>query len=115
METTQTIPAEALRIPGSATLRFEGSDYGSGISFFLVDAEPGKGPDLHRHPYSETWVVLEGQATFDVGRTTFTAVAGDTAVVPADVWHGFKNSGASRLKIICIHASPTMIQEWFNQ
>jgi hypothetical protein len=26
------------------TLRFEGEDYGSGVSMFLVDNEPGEGP-----------------------------------------------------------------------
>lgn len=114
MKTTQgaAIPVAALRMTGSSTLRFEGDRYGSGISYFLVDAEPGNGPDLHRHPYSETWVVLAGEVTFNVDGTQFTATEGETAVVPAGVWHGFKNTGASRLHIMCIHASPTMIQEW---
>ena len=42
--------------PGG-TVRFEGEPFGSSVSFFLVDNEPGAGPDLHRHPYSETWIV----------------------------------------------------------
>jgi hypothetical protein len=41
---------------------FEGEPYGSGVSFFLVDNEPGEGPDLHKHPYSETWIVRSGKA-----------------------------------------------------
>jgi hypothetical protein len=39
--------------PGG-TVTFEGEQHGSGVSFFLVNNEPGAGPDLHRHPYSET-------------------------------------------------------------
>lgn len=37
-------------LPPSAggTVTFEGEAYGSEVSFFLVDNEPGKGPDLHR-------------------------------------------------------------------
>lgn len=101
-------------MPGSSTLRFEGGGYGSDISYFLVEAEPGKGPDLHRHPYSETWVILGGEATFDVDDVQFTATEGQTAVVPAGIWHGFKNTGASRLHIMCVHASPAIIQEWFS-
>jgi hypothetical protein len=55
--------------PGG-TVTFEGEPYGSGVSFFLVNNEPGTGPDLHK----------------------------------------FKNIGTERLDIICIHASPRMIQ-----
>ncbi|GAB3551369.1 cupin domain-containing protein [Arthrobacter tumbae] len=111
---SHTIPAADLRLRGSSTLRFEGESYGSGISYFLVDAEPGSGPDLHRHPYSETWVVLRGQAGLEVGGVRFTATEGDTAVVAAGVWHSFRNTGESRLHIMCIHASPRMIQEEFS-
>ena len=39
--------------PGG-TVTFEGAPFGSEVSFFLVNNEPGSGPDLHRHPYSET-------------------------------------------------------------
>ena len=46
------------------TLRFEGEDHGSGVSMFLVDNEPGEGPGLHRHPYSETWIVRSGRVRF---------------------------------------------------
>jgi mannose-6-phosphate isomerase-like protein (cupin superfamily) len=52
---------EVRRSPGG-TLAFEGEGYGSGVSFFLVYNEPGAGPDLHRHPYSETWIVRSGKA-----------------------------------------------------
>ena len=49
--------------PGG-TITFEGEPYASGVSFFLVNSEPGAGPDLHRHPYSETWIVRGGRALF---------------------------------------------------
>ena len=32
------------------TVQFEGEPYRAGISFFLVDNEPGEGPELHLHP-----------------------------------------------------------------
>jgi quercetin dioxygenase-like cupin family protein len=105
------VPADAIRAPGSRTLRFEGASHGSGISFFLVTNDPGEGPGLHRHPYSETWTVLEGQATIRLGADTIVATAGDTAVVPPDQWHAFTNTGTSSLRIMCIHASPVFIQE----
>ncbi|WP_420809352.1 cupin domain-containing protein [Actinotalea caeni] len=43
------------------------------------------------------------------------ARAGDTAVAPANTWHRFSNSGDGVLRIVCIHASPVMIQEWAEE
>jgi mannose-6-phosphate isomerase-like protein (cupin superfamily) len=108
---TEIIPSDDIRIPGSETLRFEGAAHGSGVSFYLVTAGPGRGPELHRHPYSETWTVLDGEASIRVGDDLLLAHAGDTAVVASGVWHGFTNSGPGMLRIVCIHASPEMIQE----
>ncbi|GAA1989808.1 cupin domain-containing protein [Terrabacter lapilli] len=108
---TEVVPAAAVRLPRSRTLRYQGRDHGSGVSFFLVTNDPGQGPGLHRHPYSETWHVLDGEATLTIGDETVVAGPGDTAVVGPDVWHGFSNTGPGTLRMICIHASDTMIQE----
>lgn len=106
------VPADDIRVQGSRTLRFEGGAHGADVSFFHVQNEPGQGPGLHRHPYSETWHVLEGEATIRMGDETIVAHAGDTATVPPGVWHGFTNTGDGVLRILCIHASDTMIQEF---
>jgi quercetin dioxygenase-like cupin family protein len=108
----RVVPADELRMGDSRTLRFEGRPHGSGISFFLVDNDPGQGPGPHRHPYTETWTVLEGEAAFAVGDRRLAAGAGDTLVVQPGVWHGFTNTGTGRLRVMCVHASDTMIQEW---
>ena len=50
----------------SGTITFEGEGYGSAVSFFLVDNEPGAGPDLHKHPYPETWIIRSGTARVTV-------------------------------------------------
>ena len=55
--------AEQQRFP-NRTVKFEGEDYGSNVSFFLIDNEPGEGPGLHVHPYPETWIVRGGEAEF---------------------------------------------------
>ena len=44
------IRAGELGVRPGRTIKFEGEEYGSGVSFVLVDNEPGAGPGLHRHP-----------------------------------------------------------------
>ena len=34
---------------------FQGHHLGAGVSFIVVDAPPGSGPRLHRHPYEEVF------------------------------------------------------------
>lgn len=101
-----------LRSGTSRTVRFEGADYGGQVSFFAVDNAPGEGPGLHVHPYSETWLVQTGEAEFTVGETKIKAGPGDIVVAEPRIPHRFQNVGKDRLKIICIHASDRVIQEW---
>jgi mannose-6-phosphate isomerase-like protein (cupin superfamily) len=111
----ELLPANALRIGTGRTRRFVGREHGAGISYFFVDNDPGEGPGLHWHPYPETWVVLEGTARITIGDLVLVAGAGDTATVPAGVWHGFTNTGDGRLRVLCIHASDTIIQTWAGE
>ena len=105
------IRAGELRPRPGGTVTFEGERHGSEVSFFLVDNEPGAGPDLHRHPYSETWIVRSGKARMTADGEDIEAGPGDIVVVGPETPHKFKNVGSGRLDIICIHASPRMIQE----
>jgi quercetin dioxygenase-like cupin family protein len=89
---------------------FHGDEHGAPISAYIVNAEPGKGPPLHTHPYVEVIFMLEGQATVTVGDEQREAKAGDIVVVPANTPHRFVNSGDTVLRQIDIHASPKFIQ-----
>jgi mannose-6-phosphate isomerase-like protein (cupin superfamily) len=73
-------------------------------TLMVVDAPPGSGPKLHKHPYEEVFVVQEGEATF---------TAGDD-VIESGVPHKLVNSGAGRLRQVDIHASDTFITEWLE-
>ncbi len=106
------VPAAALLIGTRRTRRFVGREHGAGISYFFVDNEPGEGPGLHWHPYTETWVVLDGTAEITIGDRSLIARAGDTVTGPAGVWHRFENVGEDRLRVLCIHASDVIIQTW---
>ena len=93
---------------------FQGYQYDASISFIVVDASPGSGPKLHRHPYEEVFVVQEGTATFTAGDQVIEVRGGHVVVVPAGVPHKFVNSGAGRLRQVDIHASDRFVTEWLE-
>lgn len=94
----------------AGSVKFEGEPYGSGVSFFLIDSAPGIGPDLHMHPYSETWIVRRGRARFTADGVEIEAGPGDILVTGRGTPHFYKNIGTECLEMVCIHASPRMIQ-----
>ena len=89
-----------------------GAEHGLDITLLFVDAEPGRGPALHRHPYPEIFITLEGEATFIVEGETLEVQAGDIVVAHAGEAHGFVNSGTGALRQVDIHVSPTFSTEW---
>ena len=99
---------------GEDTGEFQGFRHGAGISFIVVDAPPGSGPRLHRHPYEEVFVVQEGSVTFTAGDEIIEARAGQVVMVPAGVAHKFVNTGAGRLRQMDIHANGRFVTEWLE-
>jgi quercetin dioxygenase-like cupin family protein len=94
---------------------FQGQEHDASVSFLIIEAPPGTGPKLHKHPYEEIFIVQEGQATFTLGEATLQATAGQIVVAPADVPHKFINSGAGLLRQVDIHPSPRMITIWLEE
>lgn len=103
-------------LPGSPDAhRFIGADHGGlPISLFLVDDRPGAGPQLHRHPYPELFIVHAGRAEFELDRTRLAAAAGDIIIAPATTAHRFINTGNEQLHITAIHAAPIMDTQWLG-
>lgn len=94
---------------------FVGERFGGvGACVLFVDAAPGEGPGLHRHPYVEILIVIEGTSTFDDGATKRIVTAGEMAVVDAGQTHGFKNTGEGILRQIDVHLSPRFVTEWLE-
>lgn len=99
-------------ITGSERARkFEGKEHGSTISFFVTSHQPGQGPDLHRHPYEETFIVLEGSGRFTAGDEHADVSAGHVLIVPPNTPHKFEATGDTPLKQVSIHPAPAMEQE----
>jgi quercetin dioxygenase-like cupin family protein len=96
------------------TGNLKGEDHGATISVILDHSEPGHGPRLHKHPYDETWVVNDGNLTFQAGEEQFQAGPGDIVIVPPNTPHKFTNNGHGQCNLVCIHASPTFETEWLE-
>ena len=92
-----------------AAVEFEGKPYSAGVSFFLGDLVPGRGPTQHKHPYSEICIVRSGQVGMTVDGSEIVAGPGDIVVIEPETPHGFTAIGNERLQIICIHASDRFI------
>ena len=61
-----------------------GSEYGVGVCLLFVDAAPGRGPSLHKHPYEEIFIVTEGEATFFGASGQRVVRGGEIVIVPAE-------------------------------
>lgn len=113
-------PASNHRISWSPDARvwkgeFVGARHGSETTIIFTLLEPHqKGPELHRHPYSETFVVRRGTVKFILGQESLAAKAGDIVVVPAGSPHRFDNDGAEELEMMDIHASGTFQTTWLD-
>jgi mannose-6-phosphate isomerase-like protein (cupin superfamily) len=61
------------------------------------------GPPLHHHAFDETFCVLEGELTFQVGADRVLGRAGDTLFVARGVHHTLANlsDGAARYLLVC--------------
>src|SRR3981081_1504579 len=94
------------QLPGGDSSReFEGKDYGAGLTLILVNVETGHGPNLHRHPYEEIFVIHAGTGSFFVDESEVKAGAGDIVIAPEGTAHRFVNSGRHLLRRAALHVT----------
>ena len=92
--------------------QFIGAEQGDvGVSAYLVNAPPGRGPRLHRHPYDKVAFVKEGRGRWTVNDESFEAGPGDILVIKAGEIHTFLNIGDGPLVVHDIHLSARFVQE----
>jgi mannose-6-phosphate isomerase-like protein (cupin superfamily) len=105
---------EDLKLSATAAL-FEGRERaGIDITMFVVRTPPGRFVELHVHPYSETFVLLEGQGRWTAGETVTELSPNQMLVVPPDTPHGFRNIGDVPLLVVTVHESGTLEQEFLG-
>jgi quercetin dioxygenase-like cupin family protein len=94
---------------------FVGAEHGAvPFSIILVHAPPGAGPRLHRHPYPEVFVVESGEARFQLGDDARVVRGGEIVIGPANVPHGFTNTGTGELRLTAIHGAAAFETEWLT-
>jgi mannose-6-phosphate isomerase-like protein (cupin superfamily) len=94
---------------------FVGAEYGDvPFSVIIVHSAPGAGPDVHRHPYPEVFVIESGEATFQLGEDEVVGRGGQVAIAPAGVAHGFTNTGSGELRLVAVHGAGRFDTEWLS-
>ena len=100
--------------PSVISTELVGEQHGIEASFIFVDAEPGRGPKLHRHAYPEIFIVQEGEVTLVADGQEHVARAGQVVILGAGVAHSFKSTGQGRLRQVDIHLHPRFETEWLE-
>ena len=94
---------------------WEGGGRGAGISVIANQMTAvGRGIRLHRHPYTEVFVIRAGRALFAIDGVEIEAKAGEVVVAPAGSAHKFTNLGPQTLETINIHENGSFETEWLE-
>jgi quercetin dioxygenase-like cupin family protein len=89
----------------------------TGGAFFMaqVSVPPDGGPPPHiHHREEETFYILEGTVTVQVGGKTVNALPGDIVYLPRGIAHSFKNTGNVDAKFIVI-VTPAGLEKFFEE
>src|SRR6516162_4654233 len=123
---TSTLLPQAKRVPagtGTAywgpgelmTFLLTGEETGGAAFLSEISVAPGGGtaPHIH-HREDETFRLLEGTLTIQVGGDTITASAGDFAFLPRGIAHSFKNTGDRDAKALVL-ITPAGLEGFFTE
>lgn len=102
--------------PGSLmTYLVTGKETGGAFFAAEISVPPGGGPPPHmHHREDESFHVIEGQLTIQVGGNTLTTSPGDFAFLPRRVVHSFKNAGDVTAKALVL-VTPAGLEDYFAE
>src|SRR3954452_15923189 len=85
------------------TFLITGAEKGGAFFMAEVSVPPGGGPSLHVHQREEeSFHLLEGALTIQVGGKTLNASAGDFVYLPRGIAHCFRNTGNVTAKFLVV-------------
>ena len=103
-----------LKLSATAAL-FEGeARAGIGITIFVVRTPPGRSVEMHVHPYSETFLLLEGDGRWTADDDVIELEPEQMLVVPPETPHGFRNVGDVPLLVVSVHESGSLEQTFLG-
>jgi quercetin dioxygenase-like cupin family protein len=120
------LPLEALFVePGAGqpvvlggtivTLRIAGTDTDGTYAAMELALAPGAGSARHVHQNEdETFAVLEGAITFQLGARTVETPAGGLVFIPRGLWHAFVNTDPAPAKALII-VTPAGLERYFAE
>lgn len=93
-------PGEGIRVAP-----FLGPDDGAAhLSIAIVELEPGGHVIGHRHPFEESFFVLEGDPLLAVADHRYALRPQDFGLVPHAVGHAWSNPSGRRVRMLRVHA-----------
>ena len=72
----------------------------------------GGGPPPHRHDFEEMFSILEGEIEVTFRGESITLKAGETANIPANAPHHFRNVSPHPARFLCL-CSPAGVEDFF--
>jgi quercetin dioxygenase-like cupin family protein len=107
----QTLPHVGV-VGDTYTILLTGKDTAGRYCLIDMLIPPGGGPPLHRHDFEEMFTILEGELEFTFRGAKVTLRAGETANVPANAPHQFRNVSPCPARLLCL-CSPAGQEEFF--
>ncbi|MDX2811069.1 cupin domain-containing protein [Streptomyces sp. PA03-5A] len=103
LEFVESHPSEPGK--GVRVAHFLGPDSGaSHLSIAIVELEPGGQVIGHRHPFEESFFVLEGNPLLAVADHRYALRPHDFGLVPYAVGHAWSNPTDQRVRMLRVHA-----------
>ena len=97
----------------TVTVLAGGAETGGACSIARIVCAPGPGAPRHRHAQIESFYVIRGRLTVQLGADTIAVAAGEFVQVPAGAAHNFANTGETDVEFLAI-GTPSGHEDFFR-